>query len=572
MTARLYPQNTAPKNQRHNKVKPLALAISLACVAALTVSAHALAEQGGNSHHYQIDASPLTQCLNNFAAISGVHLSADAELTRGKSCAGVEGNLSIEQALTQLLKNTGLQASQQSDGSYALQAQGDANTLPSAKVSADVLEQLAVGTAAEGYLSETVSAVGPWQGRALQDTPYSVNVVSEEFIQNLQATNLDRVYKLNPVVQLNWPSRQNEGAYLNLRGFHASNKRNGIDTSLHGTIAEELGAIEVLTGSSGFLYGVGSVGGTVNYVTKRPTDERYNAITAGTTSGSNVYLHGDFGGRLGSDDQFGYRINAVTQDGETSVEDLNEERDSFSLAFDWQITDDLLLQIDGSKRDGVINRQSTWRLADGAVRPDAEDLDASKLWSQKWAVYGMDTERLGANLRWDITENISLRGGYLDEVVERYNKRTNNTIEADGTYSQWTINYEDSPERIYRKGGYAFANLSFDTGSVSHKLTAGGQFDDRYWSSRNDGFSSTTLAIGLPLTQPTYLAEPDWDAPGIEAYEDGFFQDRRNFSIGDDISFNEQWSALIGISRAEVKTYDGWSPDYEDSATTPACR
>ncbi|MFT4102245.1 MAG: hypothetical protein QM674_14650, partial [Burkholderiaceae bacterium] len=46
-------------------------------------------------------------------------------------------------------------------------------TLPAVTVTTS---QGATGTAAEGYREDRVSNVGPWQGRDLQDTPYSITV------------------------------------------------------------------------------------------------------------------------------------------------------------------------------------------------------------------------------------------------------------------------------------------------------------------------------------------------------------------------------------------------------------
>ena len=95
---------------------------------------------------------------------------------------------------------------------------------------------------------------------------------------------------------------------------------------------EQTAQIEVLTGLSGFFYGASSIGGTINYVSKKPTDERINKLTFGNTSGSNLYLHGDFGGQFDENGTFGYRLNVVTQDGDTHVEHKSIKRNSLGLS------------------------------------------------------------------------------------------------------------------------------------------------------------------------------------------------------------------------------------------------
>ena len=42
---------------------------------------------------------------------------------------------------------------------------------------------------------------------------------------------------------------------------------------------EDLERVEVFSGLSGFLYGAGNVGGTVNYILKRPTSYYLNDVT-----------------------------------------------------------------------------------------------------------------------------------------------------------------------------------------------------------------------------------------------------------------------------------------------------
>ena len=42
-----------------------------------------------------------------------------------------------------------------------------------------------------------------------------------------------------------------------------------------------------------------------------------------------------------------------------------------------------------------------------------------------------------------------------------------------------------------------------------------------------------------------------------------------NYIIGDDVKFNEQWSALVGISLVEISISDYWYDDYKGNAVTP---
>jgi len=63
-----------------------------------------------------------------------------------------------------------------------------------------------------------------------------------------------------------------------------------------------------MKGASGFLSGAGaagSLGGTINYVLKRPVDEPVREVSAGFATQSLWNLSADVGDRFGADRQFG---------------------------------------------------------------------------------------------------------------------------------------------------------------------------------------------------------------------------------------------------------------------------
>jgi iron complex outermembrane receptor protein len=132
--------------------------------------------------------------------------------------------------------------------------------LKTVKVTAEVID----GGAENGYRTETVSGVGAWEGRSLQDTPYSVNVFSEELIENLQATTPDQVYRVNPTTQLIRAQHENNQPRIMMRGFTVQRSyRDGVpdDQYNHTATMEDTARIEVLNGLSGFMYGANNVGG-----------------------------------------------------------------------------------------------------------------------------------------------------------------------------------------------------------------------------------------------------------------------------------------------------------------------
>jgi iron complex outermembrane receptor protein len=527
---------------------------------------------------FNIKPATLDAVLKQFGQNAGINLSYQADAVRKVNSKGLQGRYAIAAGLQKILVGSGFKATKTSNGYSVSAANGvRIGTLATAVVQAEDLKD---GSAADGYRTDEISAVGPWQGRTLQETPYSISVTPEALIQNLQATNADKIFSMNPLTQLARPTMLYGNAQVWMRGFRQGNlARNGIlpqgymDQS--GLVMEEVAQVEVLTGLSGFIYGASGVGGIVNYVTKKPTDERFNAITLGNTSGSNVYLHGDFGGQFDDDGTFGYRVNLVTQDGETHINQQNIKRNSVSIALDWQITDNLIVEINGNKRDyQVLGSQPEWYMAnDSVIRPDADSIDNSLLWNQPWFETSYDSEKLGASLNWQLTDDISLRAAYLDEkVLLKKMYSYGNTIQADGSIEHGIESSLQSPTVTKGSAGYIFADFDLITGSINHKITTGWQFggSGMHLTLGSDSWSQTEYFTSS-LSKPAYFPEPKWDEHGAPRVKHYIF-DNQSFTLGDDIQLNQQWSALVGINYTNMTYTDPGSiigNDYDKSLITP---
>lgn len=550
----------------------------LIAAATLTVAQPVIAQsnevQAESRRQYSIPAGSLESALIRFAQQSGIMISYSAGEVAGRQSSGVNGQHTVTEALRNLFRGSGMQAVSQPNGGYTLQsATIEEATLPAVQVSGTQLDDDA--TAQAGYRTNRVTSVGPWEGRALQDTPYSINVMPTELIENLQATTADQVYRVNPTTQLTWPQSQNDTPYVFMRGFQVSQPaRNGLPGAQygHGTSMDDVERIELLTGLSGFLYGTGNVGGLINYISKRPTATRYNSITTGYTGGSNGYIHGDFGGPIDEEGRFGYRVNAVVQDGETTINDASIKKKFVSAAFDWKITNRLLLQVDGSYRDYQSQRQAYWAVASGAVRPSADVLDPNKLWSHPWTFFDVESKRLGTNIRWEATDNVTVRASYLKRRDTRSYAFSTNTIQPNGTYNQ--SNTIAAPQDMQAEAWNAFADFNFHTGSVRHKLTTG------YLATRNTRYdyvdgSSSFNRTGLSLSAPSYIPEPAWAPYGRGVVWNSSITRQNNWILGDDITFNDQWSMLVGVNRGTIESdtranaFAAWRQAYKKSKTTP---
>lgn len=541
---------------------------------------------------YDIPAGALDRALKTFASDAGVMLSADAALTASKSSPGLKGSYTVAQGFAVLLAGSGLQAVEEGAGSYSLKTQPQAtasNTAPTAAPTPEVrtLQRIRVeeeeapdGSALEGYRSNVVSQVGPWEGRALQDLPYSITVIPRELIENLQATTPDQIYRIAPTVQFIRPQYENDQPVINMRGFQASTAyRDGVlgDFFGHGTTTEDVERVEILTGLSGFLYGPGNVGGVINYGSKRPTAERLNRATLGSNGGSNYYAHGDFGGPFDSDGRVGYRVNAVWQDGDTAIDRQSIDKGFISGAIDFHVTDKLLWQFDATYRDYEVRGwQASWLLGPGVVRPSAEDIDTSKSWGQPWTKRWYETQRYGTQLRWDASDAVTLRAAWQFNNTRRSDGVTLNTIQANGTYTQLVFG-ADLPDvsaldvEFSSHSSQAFADFRFETGAVAHKLTTGVRYR-KSGAERFTNFSPGVPFTGANLDRPSYFEKPTLASSNRGPWGRSIDQSDTTLLVGDDISFNERWSLLAGLAHSTIDvnpTYFSPTAGYNESAVTP---
>lgn len=447
-------------------------------------------------------------------------------------------------------------------------------TLPEVKIQEAASER---DGAAQGYRPSQVRQLGPLADLPLLDTPFSVNVTTSELLQNLQASKPDDAFRYNPVVQLQGPQSRFFTSVA-MRGFSVgSSKRiDGVPstTTYVNTDLEDKERVEVLTGLSGFLYGSGNVGGTINYVLKRPVYQPLARVTAGITEGNNLRVHGDFGGALDAEGRLAYRLNAVAQDGDLRLDGQSLRRGLVSGALDWNVSDRLQLQLDASR--SVYHMTGTepyWDVDPGAAFPQAPDLHRS--YGQPFTRTDTTQTQWGARLTWRASDALTLRTGLTHRNSDIDLTAANNLFVA-GAPGRYRVQASawDYPD-VKALGGFALVEGKLQTGSLRHKLTMGwyGDHDERTPFLSSAGGWATLTSAPMDITAPTALAAPPFTIAGAK-----YIAQRSrygNWVLGDHVEFNPQWSALVGLTHASISdtSYNaagGTTARYGDSRTTPS--
>lgn len=168
----------------------------------------------------------------------------------------------------------------------------------------------------------------------LLDTPQSVTVVSGELIEQQNLLQLRDV--LSTLPGITFGAGEGGGGYgdsINLRGYSANNDIavDGVRDSAQYSRTDpfNLDQVELTNGANSVYGGAGSVGGSINLVTKRPTGRNSTVLTAavGTDDYKRVTLDSD----ILAGETTGLRINAMVHANDVPGRDV-EHFERFGVA------------------------------------------------------------------------------------------------------------------------------------------------------------------------------------------------------------------------------------------------
>jgi iron complex outermembrane receptor protein len=175
-------------------------------------------------------------------------------------------------------------------------------------------------------------------------TPYSITSYTEQTIRDQQAISVAEVLtNSDPSVRAAIGSSNRYDA-LTIRGFRVENSEFALN-GLYGLVPNyrintaPVERIELLKGPGAFLNGMapeGSIGGSVNVVTKRAGDDALTRLTAGYISDARFGTHIDVARRYGEEKEWGVRFNGAVDGGKTTI-DRQSVRDGVgSLGVDYR--------------------------------------------------------------------------------------------------------------------------------------------------------------------------------------------------------------------------------------------
>jgi outer membrane receptor for ferric coprogen and ferric-rhodotorulic acid len=209
---------------------------------------------------------------------------------------------------------------------------------------------------------------------AIKDTPQSISEITSAQMDEFGAHSVNDALRLATGVQVDeWETNRTS---FSARGFDILNTQ--IDgTGLPNNWGVSTGAmdsfgyekVEVIRGANGLLTGVGNAAGTINYVRKRPTNQRQGSFGLSYGSWGTTRAQADYSTPLTADRRWAGRVVAAREDGGSYLRDNHNTRTYLYGVVDGQIAENGTLTLGYSyqraKSDGIMWGALTFVDADG---------------------------------------------------------------------------------------------------------------------------------------------------------------------------------------------------------------
>lgn len=408
--------------------------------------------------------------------------------------------------------------------------------------------------------TRTVAGITGFGNLPLTSVPMQVDVTTAEQMKDLGIRRLSDIATIDAAVGDGYNSA---GYYdfLTVRGFVIDNRfnyrRDGLPISAETTIPlDNKARIEVLKGTSGMLGGIGSPGGMVNLVVKRPTDAPIRDLYAGWQQTGSLLAQADLGDRFGEQRQFGLRLNAAYEHIDPQTYVATGNRALFALAGDWRLSPDTLLEAEVEVSHREQPSVPAFSVL-GSVVPVPGN-PRINLNNQPWSIPSQFDATTGS-LRW--RQRLDAQWNLLAQAATQQLKSDDNTAFpygcsaegfydrycSDGTYDMY--DYRSPDERRRTNVVDVSLNGNFLTGSVRHALTVGLQASQVTYRFQQQAFNYAGIGnvwgtLIVPAAPDLTGANTDRNARSTEAY------------LRDAIALNEQTTLWLGLrsTRQSVNT------------------
>ncbi|MCA1326553.1 TonB-dependent receptor [Herbaspirillum sp. alder98] len=427
--------------------------------------------------------------------------------------------------------------------------------------------------------------IGILGNKDVMDTPFSVTSYTQQFIKDSQARSVGDVLQNNPSVQVTRGYGNFQEAYM-IRGFIADSDTlayNGLYSILprQYTASELVERVEVFLGASAFVNGAppgsaGGLGGTINLVPKRATNEAITQATIGVETGGQAYYAADIGRRFGPEDRVGIRVNAARRQGGTGIDNESRELNLFSLGLDYRGNNFRLSADLGYQEYNLTQARPSVTLATGVLTPTAPSGSSNfaqpGTYSNERDVFGTIRGEL------DLTSDVTAWAAYGTRYGTERNQLASATLN-DNAGSLGMSRFDNARRDVVRTGEVGL-RAKLKTGAVNHTVTASAS---GYWNDSRNAYAmrffapATASNLYSPVLTPVTSMTTDFAGGSLDNPKTTIKTILSSVALADTLSFADDRVQLTLGARHQTlrsQSYDYntqvGDPDYSKSALTPA--
>ncbi len=347
--------------------------------------------------------------------------------------------------------------------------------------------------------------------------------------------------------------------------------------------------VELLKGPASVLYGQGSPGGIMNYVSKTPTLGKGSEVVLSYGSFDRAQIGLDLNGSLSEDDKWVGRFVVIYRNADSQMDYVSDDTQVLMPSLSFMPSDDTTLTLIGLFQDTDSDTAAQFipvegtllPLADGSYLPD-QDVYAGEPEFNKFDTKSNQVTLLGEHLI-DDTTSLSFTALWRDGEADYHQAWP--TFTGGTRYLNAFVGAPVAPTdtfvpRTFYQADNTFNQHAFDirvnkrfaTGSFEHELLAGVQYQNVKTDANSAYYAGGGVLQGdfryiLDLANPVYTGAPEQavfdsiysDAPEQTVTDTGLY-------LSDQVSY-KNWRMTLGLRHDRVDNDTGVT-EQDDTQTS----
>ena len=352
--------------------------------------------------------------------------------------------------------------------------------------------------------------------RDLKDTPRIITVLPKDLLEEQNVTSLTDALRNIPGISLQAGEGNPPGGdQLKIRGFNARDDINVNETRDLGNYFRDpfyIEQLEVVKGPNSAFSGRGSAGGTINFVTKKPSLKEFNRLEL--SAGTDNYFRTTADLNRPLDNNSAFRLNLMAHSADIPGRDVtNEERYGLYAAYTWGFKENTLITADYLRTnqndlpDAGLPMDRSNLLGNGGEVP--RGLNFNNFYGHQDDYKKIEVNQIGLSMRHIFETGLVLKN------QTRLSAVANDSVTSSPRLVNATTARGDAKPRDQQDEGFNNQTdllFSLKTSGIQHDLVAGVEFAKySYDNQRRLDTRGSTTSLYNPATRFLGASTPVYD-------------------------------------------------------------